>query len=186
MGAACSGESCWQIKVRTPGKRSAPTASAAPAPLANTLDFTSLGTRLRETKAIGVLTKLSVKNQADDLLETIEQFVRRRRFGSVIRVTIDEKMPERVRGILSENLELGETDRAIQELEIGAKLAPDSPQMLFHLARAYQRAGRKADADRIRAEFIRLDRAARAQKTTMTGQGALGEAPPDPQEPPRD
>ena len=48
--------------------------------------------------------------EADDLLETIEQFVRRRRFGSVIRVTIDEKMPERVRDILSENLELGETD----------------------------------------------------------------------------
>jgi hypothetical protein len=33
-----------------------------------TLDFAALGTRLRETKAIGVLTKLSVKNQADDLL----------------------------------------------------------------------------------------------------------------------
>ena len=83
-------------------------------------------------------------------------------------------------------LELGETDRAIQELEVGAKLAPDSPQMLFHLARAYQRAGRKADADRIRAEFIKLDRAARGKKTTMTGQGALGEAPADPQEPPQD
>ncbi|HEY5388082.1 MAG TPA: polyphosphate kinase, partial [Thermoleophilia bacterium] len=48
--------------------------------------------------------------EADDLLETIERFVRRRRFGSVIRVTIDEAMPERVRGILSENLELGEQD----------------------------------------------------------------------------
>jgi len=48
--------------------------------------------------------------EADDLLETIEQFVRRRRFGSVIRVTIDESMPERVRGILAENLELEETD----------------------------------------------------------------------------
>ena len=48
--------------------------------------------------------------EADDLLETIEQFVRRRRFGSVIRVTIDETMPERVRGILTENLELGESD----------------------------------------------------------------------------
>ncbi len=48
--------------------------------------------------------------EADDLLETIEQFVRRRRFGSVIRVTIDETMPERVRGILAENLELEETD----------------------------------------------------------------------------
>ena len=48
--------------------------------------------------------------EADDLLETIEQFVRRRRFGSVIRVTVDEKMPSRVRDILSENLELGESD----------------------------------------------------------------------------
>jgi polyphosphate kinase len=48
--------------------------------------------------------------EADDLLETIEQFVRRRRFGSVIRVTIDEGMPERVRGILAENLELGDHD----------------------------------------------------------------------------
>jgi tetratricopeptide (TPR) repeat protein len=81
-------------------------------------------------------------------------------------------------------LELGQTDRAIQELEEGAKLAPDSPQMLFHLARAYQRAGRKEDADRTRQAFIRLDRAARSQRATMTGQGALGEAPVEPQEPP--
>ena len=48
--------------------------------------------------------------EADDLLETIERFVRRRRFGSVIRVTVDEEMPERILGILSENLELGEED----------------------------------------------------------------------------
>ena len=48
--------------------------------------------------------------EADDLLETIERFVRRRRFGSVIRVTIDEDMPERIRGILKENLELSEQD----------------------------------------------------------------------------
>ena len=48
--------------------------------------------------------------EADDLLETIERFVRRRRFGSVIRVTIDEQMPERIRGILSENLELEDDD----------------------------------------------------------------------------
>ena len=48
--------------------------------------------------------------EADDLLETIERFVRRRRFGSVIRVTVDEKMPERIRGILSDNLDLGSRD----------------------------------------------------------------------------
>ena len=48
--------------------------------------------------------------EADDLLETIESFVRRRRFGSVIRVTVDEQMPERIRGILTENLELTDDD----------------------------------------------------------------------------
>jgi polyphosphate kinase len=48
--------------------------------------------------------------EADDLLETIERFVRRRRFGSVIRVTVDEDMPERIRGILMEYLELSEQD----------------------------------------------------------------------------
>ena len=48
--------------------------------------------------------------EADDLLETIERFVRRRRFGSVVRVSIDETMPVRVRDILSENLSLGPRD----------------------------------------------------------------------------
>jgi hypothetical protein len=37
-------------------------------PSAVPLDFKLLGTRLRETRAIGVLTKLSLKNQADDLV----------------------------------------------------------------------------------------------------------------------
>ncbi len=48
--------------------------------------------------------------EADDLLETIERFVRRRRFGSVIRVTMDESMPERIRDILKDNLDLGDHD----------------------------------------------------------------------------
>jgi hypothetical protein len=46
----------------------APQASAA------TLDFPALVTRLRETKAIGVLTKISVKNQSDDLLERFRAY----------------------------------------------------------------------------------------------------------------
>jgi polyphosphate kinase len=48
--------------------------------------------------------------EADDLLETIERFVRRRRFGSVIRATIDETMPEHIRDILTDNLELEPDD----------------------------------------------------------------------------
>jgi hypothetical protein len=47
---------------------------AAPPPSVATLDFDSLVTRLRETKAIGVLTKISVKNQSDDLIEKFRAY----------------------------------------------------------------------------------------------------------------
>lgn len=50
-----------------------PKATTVPAPVASQpapapLDLASLGTRLKQTRAIGVLTKLSLKNQVDDLL----------------------------------------------------------------------------------------------------------------------
>ena len=48
--------------------------AAAPPPL----DLKSLETRLRETKAIGVFTKLTVKNQVDDLLERFREFYKGR------------------------------------------------------------------------------------------------------------
>lgn len=66
-------------------------------------------------------------------------------------------------------LETGQTERAIKELEIGARQAPDSPEMHFALARAYSKAGRKADADRARAEFMRLDKLRRANKENLVG-----------------
>jgi len=52
------------------------TAPVASLPSVAPLDFTSLGTRLRETKTIGVLTKLAVKNQADDLLDKFRAYHR--------------------------------------------------------------------------------------------------------------
>ncbi|MDP1647667.1 MAG: hypothetical protein Q8M01_05630 [Rubrivivax sp.] len=56
------------------------TAATAPAAPAATppLDLKSLETRLRETKAIGVFTKLAVKNQVDDLLDRFRQFYKGR------------------------------------------------------------------------------------------------------------
>jgi tetratricopeptide (TPR) repeat protein len=68
-------------------------------------------------------------------------------------------------------LETGDIAGAVRELELGVKLAPDSPSMHFTLARAYQRAGRAEDADRARQEFTRLDRLARTQKS---GAQAIG------------
>jgi polyphosphate kinase len=48
--------------------------------------------------------------EASDLLETMEQSVRQRRFGSVVRVTVNDAMPSHIREILIENMELDRKD----------------------------------------------------------------------------
>jgi len=62
------------VKTAAPAAvRPAPQTKAAPPPVAAAqpaqLDVTSLIARLRETDAIGVMTKLALKNQVDDLLK---------------------------------------------------------------------------------------------------------------------
>src|SRR5258708_2675546 len=44
--------------------------------------------------------------EASDLLETVEESVRQRRFGQVVRMTVADTMPEAIRTFLIENLEL--------------------------------------------------------------------------------
>jgi len=58
--------------------------------------------------------------EAEDLLETIEEGVRRRRFGSVVRVTVTPSLPDFVRDILIENLKLDPEDIVVLEPPIGA------------------------------------------------------------------
>ena len=48
--------------------------------------------------------------EAADLLETMEQTVRQRRFGSVVRLALNASMPTRIREILMENLEVVRND----------------------------------------------------------------------------
>jgi polyphosphate kinase len=48
--------------------------------------------------------------EADDLLETIEQGVRQRRFGTVVRMTVAPTMPPLIRDILVENLKMDAAD----------------------------------------------------------------------------
>jgi hypothetical protein len=50
---------------------------AAPLPAPAPLDFKLLETRLRQTQAIGVFTKLALKNQVDDLLSRIRAYHKR-------------------------------------------------------------------------------------------------------------
>jgi hypothetical protein len=63
-----------------PAPASVPTASPAPVaakPATPPLDLKSLETRLRETRAVGVFTKLSLKNQVDDLLNQFRAYHQR-------------------------------------------------------------------------------------------------------------
>lgn len=53
-------------------------------------------------------------------------------------------------------VESGDVKPGITELELAARLAPDSPQTRVALATAYAKAGRKDDAARERAVFLKL------------------------------
>ena len=57
---------------KAPAPAAAPAKAAVPPPAP--LDLKSLETRLRETRAIGVFTKLTVKNQVDELLERFRAY----------------------------------------------------------------------------------------------------------------
>jgi tetratricopeptide (TPR) repeat protein len=75
-------------------------------------------------------------------------------------------------------LELGPVERAIKELEISVRQAPDSPETHFALARAYTKAGRKAEAEKARNEFTRLDKLRRANKENLVGDTPAEKAKP--------
>lgn len=57
--------------------------------------------------------------EADDLLMSIEEGIRRRRFGSVVRVTVDAKMSKHVRRILVENLSVDPADVVVLDRPLG-------------------------------------------------------------------
>ena len=53
---------------------------------------------------------------------------------------------------------MGNLPKAIEELALAVKLAPESPQAHYALATAYARVGKTEEAARERAEFTRLDK----------------------------
>ncbi len=64
----------------SPAPQVAPRTSPAPVvarPPAAPLDLKALESRLRQTRAIGVMTKLSLKNQVDDLIEKFRAYHKR-------------------------------------------------------------------------------------------------------------
>ena len=57
--------------------------------------------------------------EADDLLETMQQSIRRRKFGSVVQITVNESMPGDIRELLVDNLEAKPNDIAVQTNPLG-------------------------------------------------------------------
>ena len=57
--------------------------------------------------------------EADDLLETMQQSILKRKFGSVVQVAIYESMPQDVRHLLSENLEIKPNDVYVLPAPLG-------------------------------------------------------------------
>lgn len=57
--------------------------------------------------------------EADDLLETIEESVRRRRFGSVVKLAVYDSMPASMLDILIENLEMDRNDVYVVDKPLG-------------------------------------------------------------------
>jgi len=72
-------------------------------------------------------------------------------------------------------VELGQLPAGIAELEEAARLAPESPEMFYALARAYTQAGRKEDAEKARKTFLRLEESRRTKGAPGL---ARGDAPP--------
>jgi polyphosphate kinase len=74
--------------------------------------------------------------EAEDLLESIEQGVRQRRFGQVVRLEVATTIPERLRAVLMENLAIAQGDVFALEQPLGLAdvaglAAVDRPDLKF-------------------------------------------------------
>ena len=81
--------------------------------IAANLDKLFPGLELREIFPFRVIRdadQIIQELEADDLLETTEQTVRQRRFGTVVNLTVPDAMPAQLRNILVENLEVDPKD----------------------------------------------------------------------------
>jgi len=57
----------------------------------------------------------------------------------------------------------GKTAEAIQELQKAVELEPNAPENRFDLAEAYRAAGRKLDAEKETAEFVKIKKQRQSQ-----------------------
>ncbi|TMH04854.1 MAG: hypothetical protein E6H69_01530 [Betaproteobacteria bacterium] len=72
--AAKASAAAVKAPVAQPGKKESTAPDLAKKSSSPTLDLTSLEQRLKDTDAIGVLTKIALKNQVDDLLDRFRAY----------------------------------------------------------------------------------------------------------------
>lgn len=92
------------------------------------------GMTVEESYAFRVTRNADIEiqeDEADDLIQSIEESIRLRRFGSVVRVSIENKMPARIKEILIENLEVTPDD----VYEFDPPLDPSQLMTLLRLPR---------------------------------------------------
>lgn len=68
-----------------------------------------------------------LEEEAHDLLSTVDREIRRRRFGACVRLEVDSRVPERIRRMLLEKLEIDEEDSYVSTGPLGL-------EALFELA----------------------------------------------------
>jgi polyphosphate kinase len=81
--------------------------------IANNLGILFPGMEVKESYAFRVTRNADIEiqeDEAEDLIHSIEESIRLRRFGSVVRVGVESTMPQRIKDILVENLEVTQDD----------------------------------------------------------------------------
>lgn len=71
------------------------------------------GMSVKESYAFQVTRNADIEiqeDEAEDLIHSIEESIKMRRFGSVVRVKVEDAMPQRIIDILTENLEITQDD----------------------------------------------------------------------------
>jgi len=80
------------------------------------------GLKVVETHPFRIIRDADIEIQeleADDLLEAMQQSIRRRKFGSVVKVAIYEDMPSHIRDLLIENLQINPADVYVTSSNLG-------------------------------------------------------------------
>jgi len=78
-------------------------------------------------------TDLAIQeDEADDLLEVIEENIKQRKFGSVVRLEVEKSMPEFMQEILTDNLGIRPTDNHLIDGTLGLSNVMELYSLPFH------------------------------------------------------